>query len=152
MERESLVSLKDKIRASTKAKAEKNPAQVTRTRARTMAMIAEVKRLTELLGPNKNKAVQVWIDGLEATKRVQVGRDQWEDVPDWKERRENANMIVAYLEGKPIERAMVATGTFEDYDTLRARIEGSPLAAKLLGIGNVQETGGEKQADVTREE
>ena len=97
-----------------------------------MAFIAEVKKLTEMLGPHKTAAVQVWIDGLEATKRVQAGRDVWEDVPDWKERRENANMIVAYLEGKPVELQVQASGSFEDLGTILERYRSTPEGMKLL--------------------
>jgi len=55
------------------------------------------KKLGQILkSSHLDKAVKVWIDGLEATKQVYNKTfETWSEEPDWKERRENANMIVA---------------------------------------------------------
>src|ERR1700676_3195748 len=94
-------AMKDFVKKAVKNGKKAGP--TTRARARTMAFITEVKKLTDLLGPHKKAAVQVWIDGMSATKQVQIARDVWVAEPDWRERRENANQIVAYLDGRPHE-------------------------------------------------
>jgi hypothetical protein len=149
------MSLKDKIREQT----EKKRAKVARARERIdVDLIERAKKLGSLLkSKHLDAAVKVWIAGLDATKKVydKSGTCCGEE-PDWKERRENANMIVAYMEGRPVERQLVVGGNFEDLAAVMKKCQDSPEAMRLLGsmaggLDDVQETGPEKQADVTRE-
>jgi hypothetical protein len=150
-------TLKDKIKAHTQKKA----GRVARARENSEGreLIGRAKKLIDLLKPEYlDRAVQVWVDGLKATKDVYDARaKEWTTQPDWKERREAANMIVAYFEGRPIERQMVMKGSFRDLNDTLARMKQSPEAMRVLQelypeeLPTVQETGSEKPADVTRE-
>jgi hypothetical protein len=99
-----------------------------------MALVTQAKRLVELLGPEHlEAAVKTWVDGLKAMKKVyDPSTKGWIEEPDWRERRENANMIVAYMEGKPIERQVQVTGNFEELGDLLNRIRESPVAMREL--------------------
>jgi hypothetical protein len=66
-----------------------------------------------MLEPHRRAAVQVWIDGMKAPKPIYEKGRRVGGEPDWKERRENAALIIAYLEGKPIEKQIQARGDFE---------------------------------------
>lgn len=150
-----MLKLKDKIKAQT----EKKRAGVARAPTReTVEFVAKAKKLGQILkSGHLERAVRVWIDGLEATKKeYEKVSETWSEVPDWKERRECANMIVAYMEGRPVERQLVIGGSFEDLNAAMGKVKASPEAMRLLesmgGALGVQETGSEKQADVTREE
>ena len=124
------MSLAEKIRAKTLKKG----VSVTRARARAMAIVTQAQKLSELLGPNLDKAVQVWVEGLKATKwEYDPKTHERFEVADWKERRECATKIIEYLEGKPIERQLQVTGDFEELGDLLNRIRESPLALKKLG-------------------
>lgn len=102
----------------------------------------------------------MWIDGLEATKKeYDKISETWSTVPDWKERRENANTIVAYMEGRPIERQMVLGGSFDGFGKMIAKMQGSPEALRVLrsmtgelpALDGVQETAEETELPNTRE-
>ena len=70
----------------------------------------------------------MWIDGMRATKPIYEKGIRVGEEPDWKERRENAAMIIAYLEGKPVERQLQAHGDFEDLQSLLDAMKHSPAA------------------------
>jgi hypothetical protein len=102
-------------------------------RARRKELVTHAKDLIVHLGEYAPEAVQVWIDGLSATK--------WEydpttktrfEVPDWRERRENAAMIFAYAIGRPLERSMEVTGSYKELGEVLAELEKSPEARRLL--------------------
>jgi hypothetical protein len=58
-------------------------------------------------------------------KGIRVGEE-----PDWKERRENAALIIAYLEGNPIEKQVQMLGDFEDLHALLDRMQHAPSLQK----------------------
>jgi hypothetical protein len=51
---------------------------------------------------------------MKATRPVYVRGQVVGEEPDWKERRENAALILSYVEGRPVERQIQARGDFED--------------------------------------
>jgi hypothetical protein len=106
----------------------------TRARAKRHSIIPDRAKLVEILGPHKIAAMEVWIAGLEATKEVyEPSSHSYVTVPDWKERRECANMIMAYLEGRPIERQVQARGDYADLQKMLAeRIAHSKAAQDSL--------------------
>jgi hypothetical protein len=119
----------DKIRAQGMLKKSPGPD----TRARRKELVTHAKDLIAHLGEHAPEAVQVWIDGLSATK--------WEydpttktrfEVPDWRERRENAAMIFAYAIGRPLERSMEVTGSYSELSDVLKSLEQSPEARRLL--------------------
>ena len=72
---------------------------------------------------------------MKATRPVYVRGQVVGEEPDWKERRENAALILSYVEGRPVERQIQARGDFEDLEALRNRIAGLP---SRRGFCNIQ--------------
>lgn len=85
-----------------------------------------------MLEPHRRDAIQVLIDGMKATRPVYVRGQVVGTEPDWKERRENAALILAYVEGRPVERQIQARGEFEDLEALRNRVVGLPSLQNTL--------------------
>ena len=56
----------------------------------------------------------------------------WVEQPDWKARHDCAMAILAYRFGKPVERQLQISGTFEDLGQLFARVQNSPAARRAL--------------------
>jgi len=133
---EELDFVRNKIRASTS----KNRGPVTRARAKRREIIKLAEKLIDMLEPHRREAVQVWIDGMRATKPIYEKGKRVGEEPDWKERRENAALIIAYLEGKPIEKQIQATAEFEDLQTLMERMNQSPAARVALAEVSLQKT------------
>src|ERR1700747_1448494 len=73
-----------------KIKASKNRGPVTRARARRREIITLAETLIDMLEPYRKEAIQVWIDGMRATKPIYEKGIRVGEEPDWKERRENA--------------------------------------------------------------
>jgi hypothetical protein len=118
----------------------KNRGPVTRARAKRREIIKLAEKLIDMLEPHRREAVQVWIDGMRATKPIYEKGKRVGEEPDWKERRKNAALIIAYLEGKPIEKQIQANAEFEDLQTLMERMNQSPAARVALAEVSLQKT------------
>ena len=75
----------------------------------------------------KAEALATLADGLRATKRF------WEKEsasfvaePDYATRTRNVELILAYAEGRPVERAVKLTGDFTSYSEKLARLCATP--------------------------
>lgn len=79
-------------------------------------------------------AVKVWREGLQAVKMVWNNKlgTYVEAGPDWQIRRDMSEMIAAYMEGKPMERQMSISGTFEELSDLLKTMSTSGEAARLM--------------------
>jgi hypothetical protein len=115
-----------------KIKGCKNRGPVTRARAKRREIIKLAETLIDMLEPYRKEAIQVWIDGMRATKPIYEKGIRVGEEPDWKERRENAALIIAYLEGKPIEKQIQAHGDFEDLGSLLEAMKHSPASQASL--------------------
>jgi hypothetical protein len=120
--------VKEKIKAETLKKG----GPVTRARAKRREIIKLAEKLIDMLEPHRKEAIQVWIDGMRATKPIYERGKRVGEEPDWKERRENAALIIAYLEGKPVEKQIQAHGDFEDLQTLLEAMKHSPASQASL--------------------
>lgn len=83
-------------------------------------------------------AAKAWIDGLGACLVVYNGATkQYElsDIPDHRERRENAKAIWENVVGRPIERSMQVTGNYEELSELITKLKQSPEAQRLIAAG-----------------
>ena len=119
-----------------KIKDSKNRGSLTRARAKRQKrreIIKLAEKLIDMLEPHRKDAIQVWIDGMKATKPIYEKGIRVGEEPDWKERRENAALIIAYLEGKPIEKQIQAHGGFQDLQELRAIVRQTQMGRELLG-------------------
>lgn len=125
---EELDFVRNKIRGSTP----KNRGPVTRARAKRREIIKLAETLIDMLEPHRKEAIQVWIDGMRATKPIYEKGIRVGEEPDWKERRENAALIIAYLEGKPIEKQIQAHADFEDLGSLLQAMRHSPASQASL--------------------
>jgi hypothetical protein len=110
----------------------KTDGSVTRARAKRREVIKLAEKLIDMLEPYRRDAIQVLIDGMKATRPVYVRGQVVGEEPDWKERRENAALILAYVEGRPVERQIQARGDFEDLEALRNRIASLPSLQNTL--------------------
>lgn len=94
------------------------------------------KRLLDLLdGDDLKAAVTVWREGMKATKFVwDANTKSFNDTgfPDWQIRSEMAEIVVAYMEGKPLERQLQITGKFEELNEMMSRLSGSPAAYRAI--------------------
>lgn len=97
------------------------------------------KKLADLLtASDLEGAVKVWRSGLKARRMV------WNNKkgkfvpcgPDWQIRRDMSEFIAAYMEGKPMERQMQISGTFEELGDLLRTLQTSGEAARLLPFVN----------------
>ncbi len=95
------------------------------------------KKLFDLLNSDDLAgAVAVWRSGMKATKFVWSQKAQCyidTGFPDWDVRERMSLAIAAYMEGKPIERQVQVTGSFEDLGQMIGRINASPAAMRELG-------------------
>lgn len=104
----------------------------TRARAEKSELIRKVTDLIDLISQtDKSAAVEALRSGLKASRRVFLGKakggkGRWGTEPDYRVRHESAMAILAYAFGKPIERTMVASGSFEDLNALMTRINANP--------------------------
>jgi len=153
------MSIKDKIRAQTKKKG--GPVARAHTKALTnlTKIVKKAASIAELLTADDQKFN---IRLLRKLKRAT--NKMWDpesktliDVDD--NRTQLAALLVElqYTEGKPIERSVSATVNIRDLaDDLRD-LQQSPETLRMLQslgvteLPTIQETGSEKQADVTRE-
>lgn len=93
------------------------------------------KKLADLLTEDDLAgAVQVWREGLTATKQIWSNKrgDYIDGGPDWAIRRDMAEAIAAYMEGRPLERQMNISGTFVELRDMLAQMKQSGEAARLL--------------------
>ena len=94
------------------------------TRARTKrAVVSDAARA---------RAIECLIDGMDATKRV-WDRDnaKWIEEPDWNTRTKNAELVLAYSDGRPVEMKIELSGGFEGYDAKLAKLCSTPEGLKL---------------------
>jgi hypothetical protein len=69
-----------------------------------------------------------------ATHRVfDPATKQLIEVPDHKTRLAAITLELAYTEGRPIERQLVATGKFTDFQSVIERVKSSPVVRAALG-------------------
>ena len=77
---------------------------------------------------------------MRATKPIYEKSRRVGEEPDWKERRENAALIIAYLEGKPIEKQIQARGDFDDLQALMEAVKQTPTGQELLAQESVADS------------
>jgi hypothetical protein len=165
------VSLKNKIRADSLKKGRAvAPArahnEIPKIDGKPVKIPTVIKSLLDSLNADDIDAVaRVYREAMLATHRYwsDEGKDpktgrakgKWVIEPDHKTRITAANMVAAYSEGLPIQRQVQLNANFKDLSEDLRALKGSPEAMRMLrslgGLPDVQETGSEKQADVTRE-
>lgn len=93
-----------------------------------------LQSLLESLPDTRRKVVQAWVDGLSAKKwtwDVSAKRRVYE--PDHRERRENAKLLAAYLDGLPKETTVVKVETQKGgIAELREAARASPAVREAL--------------------
>jgi hypothetical protein len=127
--------VKRKIRERKAKKNRQNRPEVARTGACARArLLKQAADLADLLADrDASGAIKVLRAGLSATKKMWDGNARdWVEQPDWKTRHDCALAILAYRFGKPIERSIAATGTFEELGQILSRIRASPIAMEEL--------------------
>jgi hypothetical protein len=98
---------------------------------------ATLAQILESVPDSRKQIVQTWMDGLKAQKW------SWDPEsksrvyePDHKERRENAKLLAAYLEGLPTETTIVKVAPGADGDVggreLRQAVKSSPAVRAAL--------------------
>jgi hypothetical protein len=112
----------------------KNRPSATRAtrRAKTMALIKQVKRLVDLLGPHKEHAIQVLVRQLEATRKIYQNGICIDEVPDQIVQQKAAIAILEWLEGKPRELQIHLGAQFEDLAELQQRVEQSQAFKQIV--------------------
>lgn len=107
----------------------------SRARELSVAVLRKARDLLDLISDlDKSDAVATLRSGLTANHRYFDSKSRrWNVEPNWRVRHESAMAILAYAYGKPIERQIVATGTFQELSEIINRISASPLAMKKLG-------------------
>lgn len=94
-----------------------------------------IKRIADLLtSDDLEAAVQVWREGMEATRLVWSAKLKMyvEAGPDWDTRRECSELIVAYMEGRPMERQLNLNGSFMELGDLLRSVRLSGEALRLI--------------------
>jgi len=122
-------------------KANKDRPEVARAHACARKVLKQAADLADLLvDQDASGAIKVLRSGLEATKLMWDGnvRD-WVEQPDWKSRHDCALAILSYRFGKPVERQLQISGTFEDLGQLFGRIQSSPAAHRVLEAGQASQ-------------
>jgi hypothetical protein len=127
--------IKDKMRAF----AEVNPeiaAERTVVRARAKILGRAVKSVTELFTDDDLRRVAETVRGaLGAETSIVVpcgkGCADVERVPDHRARLEASKLVMAYVDGTPIQRQMVIHGDFRDLDDEKKSV--------LMGLPSMQE-------------
>lgn len=106
----------------------------SRARAENHELLKRAKDLLDLIEEkDKSAAVRTLRAGLKASRRVFIGKGKgWTKEPDYRVRHESAMAILAYAYGKPIERQIVASGTFQELSEILTRMSASPMAMKKL--------------------
>lgn len=102
-------------------------------------LIPLAKKLADLLtADDLAGAVKVWREGLTATKKVWSAKKQKyvNGGPDWQIRRDMAEAIAAYMEGRPMERQLSISGSFEELGDLLQTLRNSGEAARLMPFVN----------------
>lgn len=103
-----------------------------------------VKRIADLLtSEDLEGAVQVWRDGMEAQRLVWSAKLKMyvEAGPDWDTRRECSELIVAYMEGRPMERQLNLNGSFLELGELLRTVRLSGEARRLIpGLDSLPST------------
>ena len=125
--------VKRKIREQ---KALKKPTARAPARACAREVLKQAAELADLLADQDvSGAIKVLRTGLAATKLMWDGNARdWVEQPDWKARHDCAMAILSYRFGKPVERQLQVTGTFEDLGQLFGRIQNSPAARRALEV------------------
>ncbi len=93
------------------------------------------KKLAELLtADDLEAAVKVWREGMLAVKMVWNAKLQAyiDGGPDWQIRRDMSELVAAYMEGRPMERQMVASGSFQELAELLNEMRTSGEAMRLM--------------------
>ena len=120
-----------------KIKSDKKGSQVARARkehwpASLAKVIKKAISISHLItGEDQADSLQVLREAKHATHRIfdPVTR-QLIEVPDHKTRLAAITLELAYTEGRPVERQIVATTRFDDLQSLRERIQSLPSLQK----------------------
>jgi hypothetical protein len=101
-------------------------------------VIKKAISISELLTERDQAAsVRVLREAKAATHRVfDPATKQLIEVPDHKTRLAAITLELAYTEGRPIERQLVATGKFTDFQALIEKVKSSP--AMMAALGNMK--------------
>ncbi len=123
------------VATKSTAKTGVNGPKKSRARAETDRLVTKAADLLDLItAADKSAAVETLRKNLKATRRVFMGKGHgFVQEPDARVRHEAAMAILAYAYGKPIERQIVASGSFLELSDIVARISASPMAMKKLG-------------------
>lgn len=113
----------------------KNGGPKSRVRVTEIEVSRKAADLLDLIEDrDRTAAVKALRAGLKANKAYwSTVLKEWVDQPDYRVRHESAMAILAYAYGKPIERQIVATGTYQELSEILSRIRESPMAMKKLG-------------------
>jgi hypothetical protein len=128
--------VKEKIKTSKKA------APLTRTRVRASEIVRKLKpvssvirSLIEAIGQEDvDLVVKVWREAMTATRKFQ-SNGEWIEEPDHKTRLEASKLLVAYKEGLPIQRQIVATTNVDDFPERLRRLQQSERYRQLVARG-----------------
>ena len=101
-------------------------------------VIKKAISISELLTERDQAAsVRVLREAKAATHRVfDPATKQLIEVPDHKTRLAAITLELAYTEGRPIERQLVATGKFTDFQAVIEKVKSSP--AMMAALGNMK--------------
>jgi hypothetical protein len=112
-------------------------------------LVRAVRRLADCINDGAPEAsAKVIAEAKVATHRIfDVQAKVLVEVPDHKTRLAAVTLELAYVEGLPVKREIVLTGSFESGESVIERLKGSPEAMRvMLGI---QKTGGVIDDDTT---
>jgi hypothetical protein len=112
-------------------------------------LVRAVRRLADCINEGAPEAsAKVIAEAKVATHRIfDVQAKVLVEVPDHKTRLAAVTLELAYVEGLPVKREIVLTGSFESGESVIERLKGSPEAMRvMLGI---QKTGGVIDDDST---
>lgn len=75
----------------------------------------------------KDEAIDGLRDGLRATRRYwDKGSEEWVVEPDYATRTRNIELILAYAEGRPVERTVKLTADFSTFSDKLAKLVSTP--------------------------
>lgn len=93
----------------------------------------------KLISPElRAKALAALEEGLSATKRFwDRENEKWIVEPDYPTRSRNAELVIAYSDGKPVERKVQLTGDFKDWNSKMEDALASPEGIRVALAANL---------------
>lgn len=92
--------------------------------------------------PTVKRAIQRLKDALDAKKVIYgKSKDQFQEQDDWPTIVKAAELLLAYGEGRPVERQLIIKGNAENFDERIAKLVASPAGRALaVQMGLISET------------